>query len=88
MLANPKNNNQFGSLTRRKPASKKRTKEFNIEDYCYLDKRDKRMRFNTSKDPIYYVFDCVDNRPLSTLAKEFAKDTLFEITHFVSKVVG
>lgn len=46
------------------------------------------MRFNTSKDPIYYVFDCVDNRPLSTLAKEFAKDTLFEITNFVSKVVG
>ena len=87
MLANPKNDNQFGSLTRRKSANKRRTKEFNIEDYCYLDKRDKRMRFNTSKDPIYYVFDVIENRPISTLAKEFVKDSFFEAVNFVSQVV-
>jgi len=88
MIANPKSGNQFGSLTRRRPGNKKKTKEFNIEDYCYLDKRDKRMRFNNSKDPIYYVFDCIENRPVSTLAKEFVKDTFFEISNFVSRVVG
>ena len=69
-------------------SNKRKTAGFSIEDYCYLDKRDKRMRFNNSKDPIYYVFDCIENRPVSTLAKEFVKDTLFEITNFVSKVVG
>lgn len=85
MLANP--NNQFGTLTARKQNKRKKTAKFSIEDYCYLDKRDKRMRFNNAKDPIYYVFDCIENRPVSTLAKEFVKDTFFEITNFVSKVV-
>ena len=46
------------------------------------------MRFNNARDPIYYVFDCIENRPVSTLAKEFVKDTFFEITNFVSKVVA
>ena len=40
-----------------------------------------------SKDPIYYVFDVIENRPIKTLAKEFVKDSFFEITNFVSKVV-
>ena len=47
----------------------------------------KRMRFNTSKDPIYYVFDVIENRPISTLAKEFVKDSFFEAVNFVSQVV-
>ena len=81
-------NGQFGSLTRRRKENKKLTKEFNIEDYCYLEKNDRRMRFNNSKDPIYYVFDCIENRPVTTLAKEFVRDSFFEITNFVSKVVG
>ena len=46
------------------------------------------MRFNNAKDPIYYIFDCVENRPVKTLAKEFVKDTFFDIANFVSKVVG
>ena len=47
-----------------------------------------RMRFKNSQDPIYYVFDCIENRPLSTLTKEFVKDSIFEVVNFVSKVVG
>ncbi len=86
MLANT--NSQFGKLTARRSVKKRKTSGFSIEDYCYLDKRDKRMRFNNAKDPIYYIFDCIENRPVSTLAKEFVKDTFFEITNFVSKVVG
>ena len=82
-------NGQFGSLTRRKKGNKRKsTQGFSIEDYCYLDKADRRMRFNNAKDPIYYVFDCIENRPIKTLAKEFVKDTLFEITNFVSRVVA
>lgn len=80
-------NGQFGTLTRRRN-KKKNSREFSIEDYCYLEKSDRRMRFNNSKDPIYYVFDCIENRPIKTLAKEFVKDSFFEITNFVSKVVA
>ena len=80
-----KANNQFGTITRR--PKKAENKEFNIEDYNYLAQKDKRMRFNTSKDPIYYVFDCIENRPITTLAKEFVKDSFFEAVNFVSQVV-
>lgn len=80
-----KANNKFGTLTKR--TKKIEDKEFNIEDYNYLAQKDKRMRFNTSKDPIYYVFDVIENRPISTLAKEFVKDSFFEAVNFVSQVV-
>ena len=83
---NTSGNGQFGSLTRRRKQNTE-SKEFNIEDYNYLAQKDRRMRFNNSKDPIYYVFDVIENRPISTLAKEFVKDSFFEITNFVSKVV-
>ena len=80
-----KANNKFGTLTKR--TKKVEDKEFNIEDYNYLAQKDRRMRFNTSKDPIYYVFDVIENRPISTLAKEFVKDSFFEAVNFVSQVV-
>lgn len=80
-------NRQFGTLTIKKN-QKAEHKEFNIEDYNYLEKKDRRMRFNNSQDPIYYVFDCIENRPITTLAKEFVKDSFFEIASFVTKVVG
>ncbi len=80
-------NGQFGTLVRKR-TNRKSKKGFSYENYTYLDKTDKRMRFNNARDPIYYVFDCIENRPVSTLAKEFVKDTFFEITNFVSKVVA
>ena len=82
---NTNGNGQFGSLLRRHNNSS--AKEFNIEDFAYLEKKDRRMRFNNSKDPIYYVFDVIENRPIKTLAKEFVKDSFFEAINFVSKVV-
>lgn len=83
---NTSGNGQFGTLTRRKKQQIE-ANEFNIEDFNYLAQKDRRMRFNNSKDPIYYVFDVIENRPISTLAKEFVKDSFFEITNFVSQVV-
>ena len=76
----------FGTLVR-KTNNKVEEKEFNLEDYKFLEKKDRRMRFNTSKDPIYYVFDVIEDRPIPTLAKEFVKDSFFEIANFVTKVV-
>lgn len=83
---NTSGNGQFGSLLRKRKKQKE-TAEFNIEDYNYLEKSDRRMRFNTSKDPIYYVFDVIEDRPIKTLAKEFVKDSFFEIANFVVKAV-
>ncbi|MGN0031060.1 MAG: hypothetical protein ACI37Q_03805 [Candidatus Gastranaerophilaceae bacterium] len=71
----------FGTMTRRNTRKK-------VSEFKYLENKDKRMRFNTSQDPIYYVFDCIENRPVSVLAKEFVKDSVFEVMNFVSKVVG
>ena len=60
-------NGQFGALTRKRKGNKRRSNQgFSIEDYCYLEKSDRRMRFNNSRDPIFYVFDCIENRPMST----------------------
>lgn len=72
----------FGTMTRR--VSKRKS----IEDFKYLENKDRRMRFNNSQDPIYFVFDCIENRPVSVLAKEFVKDSFFEACNFVSKIVG
>lgn len=75
-------NQAFGTMV--KPSRRRKAPtEFN-----YLENKDRRMRFNNSQDPIYYVFDCIENRPLGTLAKEFVKDSFFEVANFVSKVVG
>ena len=83
---NTSGNGQFGSLLRKRN-QKTEAKEFNIEDFEYLAQKDRRMRFNNSKDPIYYVFNVIENRPIKTLAKEFVKDSLFEAINFVSQVV-
>ena len=80
-------NGQFGSLLRKRNTNKRDGTSFNLEDYEYLTQKDRRMRFNNSKDPIYYVFDVIENRPIKTLAKEFVKDSFFEVANFVSQVV-
>ncbi len=73
----------FGTMTRR---SSRRNRS--VENFKYLENKDRRMRFNNSQDPIYFVFDCIENRPVSVLAKEFVKDSFLEAVNFVSKVVG
>ena len=72
----------FGTMV--KPSRRRKS---SIKEFKYLENKDKRMRFNNSQDPIYYVFDCIENRPVTTLAKEFVKDSFFEIANFVTKVV-
>ena len=83
-------NGQFGTLVRSNKIKKVSIKDItseNLEDYTFIGKNDKRMRLNNSKDPIFYVFDVIENRPIKTLAKEFVKDSFFEAVNFVSKVV-
>ena len=53
-----------------------------------MAQKDRRMRFNNAQDPIYYVFNVIENRPIKTLAKEFVRDSIMDTLKFVSKVVG
>jgi hypothetical protein len=87
MLANPQSQQQFGTLVAKRQNKKLKNAEFDIETYKFIGTNDRRMRFNNSKDPIYYIFDCIENRPVSKLAQEFVKDTFFDIANFVSKAV-
>jgi len=75
---------RFGNLTQqsRKPANKKAAKMFN-----YLEQNDRRMRFNNAQDPIYYVFDCIENRPIKVLAKEFIRDAVRDTVSYISNAI-
>ena len=75
---------KFGNLTQqnRKPANPKAAKMFN-----YLEQNDRRMRFNNAQDPIYYIFDCIENRPIKVLAKEFVKDAVRDTIGFISSAI-
>lgn len=74
---------QFGTIVKPTIGRRKPVREFK-----YLEHKDRRMRFNNSQDPIYYIFDCIENRPVSKLAKEFVEDAIFDTINFISKVVG
>ncbi len=49
-----------------------------------IDKKDIRMRFRNSRDPLYIAFDYLDQRPVQELAKDFVKDSIYEIMNFIS----
>lgn len=54
----------------------------------YLNKKDKQMRFNNAKDPIYHVFASIDRRPLSELFKGFIRETYMDTVRFVKKLAA
>jgi hypothetical protein len=56
-------------------------------DCYYLNKQDRQMRFNNGGDPIYAIFDKIDNRPLSKIAKDFVKELKDDAIKFVSTVL-
>jgi len=57
------------------------------QEVSYLDSIDTRMRFNNSKDPIYFAFEYLEKRTVAQLAGDFVKDSFYEISNFVSRVV-
>ena len=56
-------------------------------EFYYLNKRDRQMRFNNSGDPIYAIFDKIDQRPLSKIAVDFVKDLKTDAIKFISTVL-
>lgn len=84
MNNNKDGNGKYKPLRRRK----KRNTEENLENFSYLnDSTDLTMHFTTGRDPIYFVFEKLENRSVSALMTEFVKDSFFEVTKFVSKVM-
>lgn len=82
---NNRNGNGKHSTPRRR---KKRNDSENPEEFSYLKSSvDLTMRFTNAQDPIYFVFEKLEERSVSALMTEFVKDSLFEITGFVSKVM-
>ena len=55
--------------------------------FYYLNKQDRQMRFNNGGDPIYAIFDKIDNRPLSKIAKDFVKELRDDSIRFISTLV-
>ena len=53
----------------------------------YLNKKDRQMRFNNCSDPIYAIFDKIDERPLSKIAQDFVKELKNDAIKFVSTVL-
>ena len=51
-------------------------------------KKDARMRFKNSKDPVFVAFDYIDKQSIPQLAADFVKDTVFDIMQFVSNVAS
>lgn len=52
----------------------------------YLNKKDRQMRFNNASDPIYAIFDRMENRPLKSLVHDFVAELKDDTIKFVSKV--
>ena len=72
-------NGQFRPLLRKAQSQNKLQASLAI-----LDKKDIRMRFRNSRDPIYIAFDYLDKRPVQELAVDFVKDSIYEIMNFIS----
>lgn len=83
---NEKNGNgKYKPLRRRK---KQKKNEGQSQEFSYLkSSQDLTMKFCSSKDPIYFAFEYMENRSLSELMGDFVKDSFFGVANFVSKVV-
>ena len=55
--------------------------------FYYLNKKDRQMRFNNAGDPIYAIFDKIDNRPLSKIARDVVKELKDDTIRFISKTL-
>ena len=87
MAINPAGNSQNnrGGNGQFRPVLRRAQQENRLQaNLAILDKKDLRMRFKNSRDPLYIAFDYIDNRPVQELAVDFVKESLFDIVNFIS----
>lgn len=89
LLLTPPTTNDKNGNGKYRPLRKRKVKknEKSANEFSYLKNKDLRMRFNNSQDPIYYAFEILENKSVPQLMGDFVKDSFFEITTFISKVV-
>lgn len=75
-------NGRYTPLKRRKKDENKKNLS---EQMDILDKKDIRMRFKNSRDPVLIAFEYLENQPLKRLAIDFVKESISDIMVFVSK---
>lgn len=54
----------------------------------YLNKKDRQMRFNNAKDPVYYIFDGMEDKPLKAVFKDFVKDIVGDVKKYYKKLAS
>ena len=54
-------------------------------NFYYLNKKDRQMRFNNGGDPLYAIFNKLEDRPLSKIAADFFKELKDDTIRFISK---
>ncbi len=77
-------NGKYSGLRRRKKKASANITSENLEEFKYFDTQDLTMKFNKAKDPIYFVFDCMEKRSVMQLMGDFVKDSIFEVTNLFS----
>ena len=61
-------------------------KEALMQNLNQIDSRDLRTRFKNTQDPIVLAFKTFDNVPIKTLAKDFIKESFFDLVSFVTEL--
>lgn len=87
MAINPAGNSQNnrGGNGQFRPLLRKAQQENRLQaNLAIIDKKDLRMRFKNSRDPLYIAFDYIDSRSVQELAVDFVKDSLFDVINFIS----
>lgn len=57
-------------------------------DCYYLNKKDRQMRFNNAKDPLYYIFDGMEEQPLKAVFNNFVKDIIGDVKKYYKKLAS
>ena len=60
--------------------------ELLMKNLNVIDESSIRYKFKNTTDPINLAFETIGEAPLKILAKEFVKDSLNDITSFISKI--
>ena len=55
-----------------------------MKSLASIDKRDLRCKFKNTQDPITLAFETIEESPLKTLAKDFVKESFYDLVAFIS----
>ena len=62
------------------------SKEQLMDSLNQIDGRNIRTKFKNAQDPINLAFDAIENTSLKKLAKDFVKESFYDIVSFVSDI--